>query len=66
MNFMETTKTYTCQSCGYKSEWPISLAEIQDCRRMRHERRMRLLRYAIIIAACILLPILLRALLARL
>jgi hypothetical protein len=42
------------------------VAEIADCRRMRHERRMRLLRYAIIIAACILLPILVRALLARL
>jgi hypothetical protein len=63
---METTETYTCPSCGHKSEWPISVAEIADCRRMRHERRMRRLRLAVIIAACILLPILVRALLARL
>ena len=40
MNFMETRKSYTCKSCGYRSRFPLSAEERADCRRMRRKRRM--------------------------
>ena len=66
MNFMEPTNVYTCKSCGYRSEWPISEREMADCHRVRCDHRKKLLRYAILIMASIALPILVRALVARL
>ena len=66
MNFMETRKTYTCTSCGYRSKWPIPAYEMADCRITRLEYQRKLMRRRIKRGAAIALVILIGALLARL
>ena len=64
MNFMETRKTYTCTSCGYKSTWPLPAYEMADCRRVRLKWQKKLMRRRIKRGAAIALAILIGALLA--
>ena len=58
---MKTPEIYTCTSCGYSSRFPLKAEEVAACHRMRLEWRMSLVRLAIIIVACIAVPILISA-----